>query len=80
LHAAGPAVAALRGRPYRGDMVRLSLVIVGVVIAIVLAFTVIGFVIGFVLKALFIGLLILGVFALFGMFRAGRRSARGSRE
>jgi hypothetical protein len=73
-------VAAPGGRPYLGCMVRLSLMIAGVVVAIVVAFAIIGFVVGVVVKGLFFGLLILGIFAIFGMFRAGRRSARRSRQ
>ncbi len=61
-------------------MVRLSLVIVGAIVAIVVAFAVIGFLIGFVVKALFFGLLIVAILALFGMFRAGRRTARRARD
>jgi hypothetical protein len=80
LRAGRPAVAAPHTWPYRGGMVRLLLMIAGLVVGIVFVFAIVGFVVGFVVKGLFFGLLILGVLALFGMFRAGRRSARGSRQ
>jgi hypothetical protein len=61
-------------------MARLFLMIAGLVVAIVVVFAIVGFVIGVAVKALFFGLLILAIFAVIGMFRAGRRSARRSRE